>query len=648
MSSSLRFLLVAGACLVTVALSLSAAPDVEHGSPVTRVAAAVRAAITPQRLEAHARRIVENERLSGSPGENAAIDYIISTLRADGITVEVDSFMAYTSDPIRAELSLVGSDGTSLLSPHAITVAFSASTNGLVAPMVDVGDAELLPDPQPGTLDRLTLAEEGSSPIGATEPTPGTNETQTSGARARSATEMRALAAKLRGAIAVVTGTPGPDEAWKLQELGAAGALFINPADRLNDLVTTTVWGSPSLRDMHRIPRLPVAEITHRDGVALRARLTGAGGGALRLRLSAETRTGWKMLRLVVARIEPGERPKNGASYALLGGHIDAWYHGGTDEGASNAAMLELARAFHANRRQLQRGLVVAWWPGHSNGRYAGSTWFADHRFAELRDRAIAYLNVDGIGQRGAKRYGVSATASMAPLAQQVLRERTGATDVRVGRPGRDSDQSFGGIGLPLLQFSHDRLAADSGYWWWHTPDDTFDKIDFGILQGDAALYGDALSEILVAPVPPIDVAAEIEALAKVLSQRDAEGKGQFDLSVPIARVARLAEMTRDIQRLVRARTNAPIDIDRALVRILRPMHRVTYTLSGAYHPDPAVSFGLLPGLAEVRTLASAPAGSDLARFAEVTLVRERNRLIDALDASLALAEMLKARLTTR
>ena len=50
---------------------------------VRQLAAAVRTAITPDRLAVHTREIVRHERPSGSPGENAAIDYIVATLRAD-------------------------------------------------------------------------------------------------------------------------------------------------------------------------------------------------------------------------------------------------------------------------------------------------------------------------------------------------------------------------------------------------------------------------------------------------------------------------------------------------------------------------------------------------------------------------------------
>lgn len=607
------------------------------GSPES-VAAAVRALVTPARLEQHSRRIVEHERLSGSTGENAAIDYIVATLRGDGVPVEVDTIRAYTSDPISAKVELLRPEGGVELSPRSITVAFSSTVAGLEAPLVDVGDVRTLPALDPATGGQLEFAPSGGEPLREVEPTPGTNRGDATPVAAATQTREQ-LHERLRGAIALVTGTPGPEDAWKLQQLGAVGAVFVNPGERLNDLIVTTVWGTPSARDAHRIPRLPVAEVKRSDGDAIRQRL--AGGAARRVRLSAETRQGWKPLRLAVARIPAGMDASPNAPFVLFGGHIDAWYHGGTDEGASNAAMLEIARAFHARRAQLRRGLVVAWWPGHSNGRYAGSTWFADHHFAELRDRAIAYVNVDGIGQTGAKTYSAATTASLASLASNVVRTRAGVSDLRVGRPGRDSDQSFNGIGLPLLQLNENRSAQDGGYWWWHTPDDTFDKIDFTVLKRDTDLYVDAIAALTVAPVPPIDAVAEVTALGAMLAQRQTMSGGTLDLSIPLQRQARLLSLLREIQPRLAAATRRTGDPGLALVKILRPVHRVIYTLGGEYHPDPAVGFGPLPGLAGVRSLTGAVRDDDRG-FAQVSLVRERNRLVDALDRAIEEAEKVR------
>jgi hypothetical protein len=576
------------------------------------LAAAVQAEVTAEGLGVHVDSIVRHERLSGSPGEFAAIDHIVRVLKGDGVPVTVDTFMAYISDPISASVQVVGAN----FSPHAITIAASGSVDGLEAAVIDLGDSEDLPAFMTATGENLVLEADGP----------------------RGSTAKRALPVA-RGKIVLFTGRPGPDEVTKVSLLGAAGAVVVNAEERLNDLTTTTVWGAPSLRDYHRIPTLPVAEVTKSDGERIRALMAK---GPIRIRMSTRTNTGWKQLRLATARI-PG--PTADAPYVVFGGHIDAWYHGGTDEGASNAAMLQLARAFHRHRDAMKRGLVVAWWPGHSNGRYAGSTWFVDHHFDELRRRAVAYVNVDGIGQMGAKRFGASATASLAALARSVILNGTGDS-VRTGYPGRNSDESFNGVGLPLLQINHSRLREDGGYWWWHTPDDTRDKVDLQVLETDADLYAAAIARLVAEPNFPIDVMATVERLGSLIEERQRVAGSRFDLSDAAARRRELADAVRAVE------SSLPVDggpaLDVARVAILRPLHRVLYTLLGPYHPDPATDQGDVPGLAPVELLAADAPASDRYQFAEVTLLREKARLLEALDDALAAAHRARELVNAR
>ena len=398
-------------CRFAIALGFAGATalslEAQTSKTPQELAAAVQADITAASLMPHARAIVEHERPSGSTGENAAIDYIVTTLRAEGVPVDVYPFQAFASDPVSARVEVLGST----YSPDAITMSYSGSVDGLVAPLVDVGTLRDLPRLEVGTGERLILAGDATGPRNG---------------------------ADVRGAIAMVTGQPRNVPTAVLARLGAVGIIFVNPLERLNDLIVTSTWGTPSLRNGHRLPTLPVAQIKQSGGDRLREMLTN---GPVRVRLTTVVRTGWKEQRIAVARIPARQ---TGAPFVLFGGHIDGWYHGGTDEGASNAAMVELARAFYQQRDRLRRGLVVAWWPGHSNGRYAGSTWFADHFFDELRSRAVAYVNIDGIGQMGAKRFSAATTSSLAELASRVVNEGQGAA-ITPRRPGRNSDQSFNG-----------------------------------------------------------------------------------------------------------------------------------------------------------------------------------------------------------
>ena len=559
------------------------------------LAAAVRTHITAASLEPRARAIVEHERPSGGEGENAAIDYIVETLETAGVPVEVHAFETYVSDPVSASVAVP--DGPTF---DAITSSFSASVRSLRAPLVDLGTLADLPAIEVGTGERIVLAGEGMG--GASPRLPDVS-----------------------GAIVLVDGQPRNLPVIVLDRLGAAGVIFANTEERVNDLIVTSTWGAPSLLNYHRLPGLPVAHIAHSAAERLRAMLDQ---GPLEVLLSAQADAGWKELRLAVARI-PGPEPES--PYVLFGGHIDGWYHAATDEGASNAAMLDLALAFHAERERMRRGLVVAWWPGHSNARYGGSTWFADHFFEEMRARAVAYVNVDGIGQMGARVLAAATTASMADLARFAM-QRGEDADIEPSRPGRNSDQSFNGVGLPLLQLYRNRTEEDGGYWWWHTPEDTFDKIDFDILDRDTYLYTIALSALLGRETLPVDPVGQIEALGAAITARSEAGGGQFDLSQASAAQAELLALARQLEEALPATGSAALDM--ALVGLLRPLHRVLYVPLTPHHPDAGAVPGLLPGLAPTATLAQEAPGSERYRLAMATLVRERNRLLEAIAES--------------
>ena len=570
----------------------------------------VQAEITVEAMDTELDSIVQYDRLSGSPGEIAAVDYLVRTLEEEGIQVTVDTFLAFISDPVSATVEVPGTD----FSPEAITVSGSGDVHNLEAPLVDLGGLGDLPPFLTETGERLILDADG--PLGS---------------------ETIPAYPNLQGRIALVTGQPRPGPVTQLSLMGAAGVVFVNPEERLNDLTATSVWGAPSLRDYHRIPTLPVAQVKRSDGDRLRSMMAA---GTVQLRMSTETRTGWKPLHLVVATI-PGPTP--GAPYVLAGGHLDAWYYGGTDNAGANVAMLEMARAFSRHQGQMLRGLVVAWWPGHSNGRYAGSTWFVDQRFDELRRRALAYVNFEGLGQIDAKRFGAAATASLSSLAQSVVLEGVGES-IRPGFPGRNSDQSFNGVGLPLLQLNHSRLSEDGGYWWWHTPDDTRDKVDAQVLKVDADLYASALARLLAEPAFPVSLSATVERLGSLLRDRQERTGSHFDLSEALARVGELLEVVRRVEASLPPEGRPEVDL--ALVAILRPLHRVLYTNLGPYHPDPAETMGALPGLNAVEMLVSNDPATDRYQFALTTLLRERARILEALDEAHAETEALLTLLT--
>jgi aminopeptidase YwaD len=219
------------------------------------------------------------------------------------------------------------------------------------------------------------------------------------------------------------------------------------------------------------------------------------------------------------------------------------------------------------------------------------------------------------------------------------VQRAVGEEGVRSSIPGRNSDQAFNGIGLPLLQFNHARSAEVGGYWWWHTPDDTYDKIDFDVLMTDAGLYARAIARLTTDPVLPIDMVAEVETLGAQIERRSEQSGRRFDLDDAMARQRTLLASVRAVQDALAGQQG--VAADEAILRILRPIYRVMYDPVDPFHPDPGFSVGLLPGLAPVTILAEEDSSTDRYLFAETTLVRERNRLLEALTLSSRAVEEL-------
>jgi N-acetylated-alpha-linked acidic dipeptidase len=114
-----------------------------------------------------------------------------------------------------------------------------------------------------------------------------------------------------------------------------------------------------------------------------------------------------------------------------------------------DASLFEMARVIASDKDKLRCGVRFCWWPGHSTGRYSGSTWYVDNYFNYLRDHALGHLNIDSPGVRDAEiwdcRYNMG---EIEHITSAVVRELSGQ-EPNIRRPLRAGDQSFLGAGLP-------------------------------------------------------------------------------------------------------------------------------------------------------------------------------------------------------
>ena len=77
--------------------------------------------------------------------------------------------------------------------------------------------------------------------------------------------------------------------------------------------------------------------------------------------------------------------------------------------------------------------------------------------------------------------------------------------DLHYHRLVRNGDQSFEGVGIPSVLAGLSSQPGGGLGWWWHTPDDTLDKIDGANFVRDTQVYLLTCWRLCTLPVLPFD-----------------------------------------------------------------------------------------------------------------------------------------------
>jgi len=543
-------------------------------------------------------------RLSGSADEQQAVDYIAGKLSAWGVPYVVHHPTCLISLPGPATLRTVGPKGQSFT---AKTSSFSPSTNGeeITAELVYV----------PG------------------RQASGINDLFTSG---RSVGQQ-----DLRGKIVMTEGLGIAARGIDLAGSGAVGAVFINPGQRIHEGITTTSWGSPDLNQLGRTPPVPVFGINKPDGEALKAALQE---GPVTVAVSNKVETSWRPIPVIVAEIAGNQAADE---FVLFHGHLDSWHEGIGDNATGDATLLELARVFHKHRDRLARTLRVAWWSGHSHGRYAGSTWYADTFAQDLTANCVAHVNCDSPGCRWATVYhDVFFMAEAEGIVKASVKDVTGQ-EATGGRPLRAGDCSFNNLGIStffmLSSTMPEELVKEKGYYAvggaggniaWHTEDDTMQIADRDNLLRDMKVYAVALVRTLNSPIYPLDYRAAVAQITGDLNRYQAAVGSAFDFS-PALHAA--GELNTTLERFyTEADSLMDREVDDPAVRqinasqrlLARSLVSVNYSQDGRFRQDPARSIPPLPDIAPATDLAKEPAGSDRYYVLRTHLTRGQNRVV--------------------
>ena len=179
--------------------------------------------------------------------------------------------------------------------------------------------------------------------------------------------------------------------------------------------------------------------------------------------------------------------------------------------------------------------------------------------------------------------------------------------------------------------------------WWWHTPDDTLDKMDEDILVRDTRIYLHTVWRLLTDRVLPLDYRAHAGMLSGELDKLQAAVGERFDLAPLKARAERLAGLAGALSAVAGKVDDAAAErINAGLMAVSRALVPVDYTLGDRFTHDPALAQNAYPILNSVRLLAGAGPSEDEFEFVVVQAMRARNRVAQALrEANVTLTQTL-------
>jgi N-acetylated-alpha-linked acidic dipeptidase len=206
-----------------------------------------------------------------------------------------------------------------------------------------------------------------------------------------------------------------PKGPWRPVASGQRGSvqyLFDYPGDPLTP-GRPSIPGVPRLKpeeatDLTRLPVQPIAYDVARTILSqlkgpLRPRGFQGGlpfayhiGGTNDVKVRLKTDMDYKVRKIwnVVARIDGNEEKDR---WIILGNHRDAWVFGAVDPNSGTSAMLEVGRGFGQLLKQgwkPRRTIIFCSWDAEEYG-LVGSTEWAEELAGELKEKAVAYLNLD-------------------------------------------------------------------------------------------------------------------------------------------------------------------------------------------------------------------------------------------------------------
>jgi len=247
----------------------------------------------------------------------------------------------------------------------------------------------------------------------------------------------------------------------------------------------------------------------------------------VQVKVQADVRQRRAVLRNVVGFL-PGSDPALRDQFLVIGAHYDHLglgeqdslapdkagqiHHGADDNASGTAGVMELARAFIAERARLRHSVLFMAFSGEEKG-LLGSAHYAEEPLLPL-DRTLAMLNLDMIGRVNRNRLFIGGVGT-SPQFRQWLQEENKDIGFQLdfSDSGYDASDhtSFTRRDIPVL-FFFSGLHAD-----YHKPSDTWEKQ----LPAETAKVLDLVSRVALR----IDAVQEKPQFVRI-ERRDRRGRG--------------------------------------------------------------------------------------------------------------------------
>lgn len=534
-------------------------------------------------LNQHVKTLSQWERLSGEEEAEKAVDYIVEGLQRHNIQHARYKFDGYFSDPVHGQVSII--------EPKKLDIRAKTRSFGLHLPQGIKGNVIYDYDSE----------------------------------KKRSVNGSANRFEKMKDKI-VVSWDYYEDYVKKIESAGAIGLIHIWPSkeEAIHEETVGTVWGTPTIENVDQLTKIPVVGMNNHDGLQL---LELMQEDAVTVVLKTTLKNGIKRVSLPVATIS-GEMDE----YILISSHYDSWYKGATDNATANALMLELARIFSDKR--CKRTIKLAWWPGHSNGRYAGSAWYCDNFWQEINEQCVAHINIDFPGTKGNINVVTRSTAlEDARLLKDIITFYSGRVPSRFEYLPRGADQSFWGTNILIhLMMKYEPVEKEKiyqtpgGNWWWHTEEDLFDKVDFQLLVRDTGIHLGLVDELANVKILPVNLMDFVSTSKKIMIELDNGSDEAFDFTIVHNSFEHLTDV---IQELSGKEVLDADKYNKLLKMIGGSLNRLKFSYSSKYDYDNTFPFRPYPGLAKVKDMYRINTSPDKFLFTMTFFVRQRNRVVN-------------------